>query len=523
MKFKRTLTVVLSVLILVLPITGCDGQGADYILYIETDQEPKTVDPQLANGITEEMLVRNLFEGLMRYDKEGNLQKGVAGEVETSADGLSYTFTIREDAVWFDGTPLLADDFVFAAERALNPETKAPKANLLYDIKNAKEVHSGADLPLGISAISDRVLKIELSAQNPDFLKVLASAVFMPCQRKAFISFKGKYGMNDEDFLSNGSFSLKSWEKDGDFTLRINKNTEYVGTFEAGAKAVMFSVGEKSTRMEKLNKNNIDMGFVDYKEPGETIEVEQFSKTCYALCINPNSPFGVEEFKSAIRMSLDGEKFKSSLASNLEYAETLLPQVILKDNESLNSLITHKKSAVYDPVLARNTYLEGVKLHKDPGNITIIYFGDEGVKDVALFVAQSLQKTLGVIANIEGVSDLSELHSRMMSENYQLAIAPIMAQSSSVTQYLSYFSSENSNNYYGFSNYAFDAELSKTVEYMPKQELIRNADNMLNLIDSSQLITPLFYEREAFGYVNIYSVPKVSPFDGAIDFAFVEK
>ena len=523
MTFKKLISTLTCVLILVLSLSGCGSQNLDYILYIETDEKPATVDPQLANSTTEEMIVRNLFEGLMRLDEKGNLQKGVAKEYEISADGLTYTFKIREDAVWYSGEKITADDFVFAAERAVSPKTRAPKVEFLYSIKNAKEISGGKNLPLGITAVSESELKIELVSPNPNFLNQLTSAVFMPCNRKAFLTFKGKYGMNAEDILTNGSFYLKNFVKEGDYSLKIQKSKNYEGEFKAEASAVIFSVGEKEYRAEKINKNNVDMGFMNFSGSLENVNVSEFSKTCYALVINSASNFGRDEFKKAIRMAIDKTAMGGELDESLKPAENLLPQVIAKDGEELSSALKVNSTASYNPSEARKNYLSGADKYGDPGNITILYSGGEAQKSVALFVAESLQKTLGVVANIQNEASVTELNDKVSLGEYNLAIMPITANSSSVLQYLSKFTSENGSNIYGFSSEEYNALFEGINDYSSKEKTITTSQKMLNEIEKSLIITPLFYEREAFGFGKIYTLPTISPFSGVIDLALVKK
>ncbi len=523
MTFKKLISTLLCVLILVLSLGGCNSQNLDYILYIETDEKPETLDPQLVSSTTEEMIVRNLYEGLMRLDENGNLQKGVAEEYSISEDGLTYIFKIREDAVWYSGDKITADDFVFAVERAVSPKTKSPKVEFLYSIKNAKEINSGKNLPLGITAVNQRELKIELETPNPDFLNQLTSAVFMPCNRKAFLKFKGKYGMNEEDILTNGSFYLKNFVREGEYSLKIQKSKNYEGSFKAEASAVIFSVGEKAYRAEKINKNNVDMGFMNFSESLENVNVSEFSKTCYALLINSSSNFGKEEFKKAIRMSIDKTAMSEKANSSLTAADNLLPQVIEKDGESLSGVVKAYSSVSYNPGEARKNYLSGADKHGDPGNITILYFGGEDQKLVAFFVAESLQKTLGVVANIQKTESVTELNDKISLGEYSLAIAPITANSSSAVQYLSKFSSENSSNIYKFSSKEYNSLFKGISDYSSKEKTIAASQKMLNEIEKSLIITPLFYEREAFGFGKIYTLPTISPFNGVIDLALVRK
>ena len=109
-----------------------------------------------------------------------------------------------DDAFWSNGEKVTANDFVFAMRRAINPKTESPNAQLLYCIKNAKKIHT-SNTPvnaLGVTALNDLTLKIELQESDPDFLYVLTTAICMPCNEKFFNECAGKYGLFADCIIS---------------------------------------------------------------------------------------------------------------------------------------------------------------------------------------------------------------------------------------------------------------------------------------------------------------------------------
>lgn len=523
MKFKKLISVFLSITLVLISFGGCTDSIEEYTLYIETDAQPATLDPQLVSGAAEEIIVRNLFEGLMRLDADGNIVNGVAENYSISANGLSYTFNLRENAVWSNGERVVADDFVFAFERALSPKTKSPGAEQLYCIKNAREYNKGKNVNLGVKALTDSTLNIVLCEKNPDFLNILTTMAAMPCQRKAFNLYKGKYGMNDEDFISNGSFKLKSWVKDGEYSLKLVKNNQYKGDFAADASAVIFSAGEKENRFEKIAEGKLDMGFVNYSENNQAVKISEFSKTLYALAINPQSEFGKEKFKKALLSSVDINSITRVLEPNLEYTSKLLPSVISKDNQSLNKICDVTSSVSFNPENARESFLSGVAEYGEPESLTILYTGDDSIKKVALAVAEGFQKHLGIVANIKALETEEKLLSLINSGEYQLAVMLVSATSNSPTRYFNRFVKENETESYGFSSSEYNETFSGMADYKSLSEIVAVSNQLLEIIEQSMLLTPLFNLKEAFGYGNIYSCPKISPFDGAIDLALVKK
>jgi oligopeptide transport system substrate-binding protein len=105
--------------------------------------EPYSLDPQRATGIIENNIIGDMLIGLYTEGPNSDPILGAAESVQTSEDGLTWTFKIR-DHVWSDGTPVTANDFVFAMRREMTPATAAQYANILYPIKNAEKVNKGA-------------------------------------------------------------------------------------------------------------------------------------------------------------------------------------------------------------------------------------------------------------------------------------------------------------------------------------------------------------------------------------------
>ena len=103
-----------------------------------------SIDPTFVEDVEGGSVARDLFEGLMNENAAGEVVPGVATGFEVSEDGMTYTFTLRDNAKWSNGDPVLAGDFVYGLQRAANPENASPYAWYLtvMGIENA-EARSG--------------------------------------------------------------------------------------------------------------------------------------------------------------------------------------------------------------------------------------------------------------------------------------------------------------------------------------------------------------------------------------------
>ncbi len=119
--------------------------GAKQVINLIETQEIPTMDPALSADAVSSRVMTNTMEGLYSLGKDDKLVPGVAKEFKKSKDGKKYTFTLREDAKWSNGEPVTAKDFVYAWQRAINPDTAAKSAYIMYDIKNAEKINKKRD------------------------------------------------------------------------------------------------------------------------------------------------------------------------------------------------------------------------------------------------------------------------------------------------------------------------------------------------------------------------------------------
>ena len=121
------------------------ASGSDLNIMLETPVE--SLDPQQATDGTSFEVIADYTDGLMQMDADGQAVPALAESYDLSDDGLTYTFHIRDDANWSNGTPVTAADFVFAWQRAADPEVASEYSYMLSDIgqiKNAADIIAGS-------------------------------------------------------------------------------------------------------------------------------------------------------------------------------------------------------------------------------------------------------------------------------------------------------------------------------------------------------------------------------------------
>ncbi len=191
--------------------------------------EPESLDPaQIRSGFPGEVVLVDLFEGLVSEDGQGRIVPAQAQRWETSEDGLVWRFFLRPQLKWSNGDALTAADFVYAWRRLLDPAQASPSAGLLLatGINNAQSIYAGAlDLnTLGVEAESDQILKVTLERPVPYFLQLISQRPFVPVNQKAVSQF-GKQWTQPGKLVSNGAYKLVNWVPNE--RIEAERNVQY--------------------------------------------------------------------------------------------------------------------------------------------------------------------------------------------------------------------------------------------------------------------------------------------------------
>ena len=187
--------------------------------------EPLTLDPQKSNLIDEAAIISDLIVGMTTDAPDGSPTPAMATSWETSADGLVWTFHMR-DAVWSDGVPVTADDFVYAYRRILAPKTASIYAYLVYLLKNGEAVNQGKALPetLGARALDAHTLQLTLEHPAPYLPEMMKHQSFFPVPKHVIEKY-GDAWVQPGRYVGNGPFRLVSWELGN--RIQVAKNPKF--------------------------------------------------------------------------------------------------------------------------------------------------------------------------------------------------------------------------------------------------------------------------------------------------------
>ena len=190
--------------------------------------EPPNLDPGITGDSQSIEIIQHVFEGLVAQDRDGQIVPRVAERWDVSADGLTYTFHLRDGPTWSDGKPLRAADFEWAWKRNIDPASASSYATSLFPIKNAEKISRG-ELDrdqLGVNARDDHTLVVTVE-QPAAYLLVLASTWTLMPLRQDVIETHGNAWVEAEHIVSNGPYRLVEWAHDQQIVLE--RNEQYWG------------------------------------------------------------------------------------------------------------------------------------------------------------------------------------------------------------------------------------------------------------------------------------------------------
>ncbi len=231
--------------------------------------EPDTLDPHKAQGNWENNIIGDMFMGLMTEDAAANPIPGAALSYTASADGLVYTFRLR-DHLWSDGTPVTAHDFVFSFRRIADPKFAAQYVSILYPIKNMQAASKG-EVPadqVGVRAVDDRTLEIAFHFQVPYIEQLLTHFTTFAVPRH-IVEKHGDAWLLPENIATNGPYVLKQWVPNE--KVRIAKNPRFYDRDNVKIENVFFFPTQDSQAALKRFRGG-DFDLLDDSLPPQQID-----------------------------------------------------------------------------------------------------------------------------------------------------------------------------------------------------------------------------------------------------------
>lgn len=527
-----------SLVLLILAVTfasSCGNEdGAGYLFKYSLLGSPKNLDPQLATDTSSLVVIHNMYDGLLRIAGNGKLTEGVASDYTESADGLRYTFNLRDNAYWASSDsdfkePVTAHDFVFAFHRIYDSATNSPYQKQFICLKNAEKIMSGeAEInSLGIKAKDSYTLEFELEYPNANFLTLLTTSAAMPCNEEFFYSTRGKYGLETSATVANGPFYLKQWEYDpyGKENYLILRRNRYFSEVDRVYPSGLNFFVEKE--VEKIESDFFSKKTDCYVSVGDNKKISKsdyntvaYENLSYGLVFNLNDEFFSEKsIREGLFTAIDRTEYDEKLMSSARPAYAVVPSGITMLNKSYRELVTEQNKTYYDLEAAKNSYKNGLSAFNKVTleNVKIIVPESYRNVDYLKYVTQQWQKKLSFYCGIEVLSDF-EYQVRLKAGNYKIALCELTGEYNSPMSVLSSFETGGMLNYSGYSNPEFDELLNETNHAKNLSDCVKLYDRAETILMSDCVYLPIYYQTEYLVFRNETEGIVYNPFTKQIYF-----
>lgn len=236
----------------------------DNILRWNNGAEPELVDPGVSVGSPDGNVCRMLWEGLtVNHPETLEPLPGMAERWEMSGDGLVYTFHLRK-AVWSDGRPVTAGDFVYSWRRVLSPSTASRYAGLMYYLKNGEAFNKGTitdSTQVGVVAADDSTLIVTLESPTAYWIRLTSFYTYMPVPQWCVEQYGDRWS-RPGNVVNNGPFLLTDWKPNDRFVYAKNPTYWDAANVKLDG-AVMYSIDDLNTSL-----NLYKAGVTDWNPSG---------------------------------------------------------------------------------------------------------------------------------------------------------------------------------------------------------------------------------------------------------------
>lgn len=466
---------------------------------ISFNANPQTIDPRKNSDLVSSTLIFMLFEGLTKTLPNGEIMPALAERYEISEDQKTYIFHLRR-AKWSDGMPITAKDFEYSWKSQLDPKFPCPCKYLLYPIKNAEKVAKG-DLfldGLGVRAVDDRTLVVQLESPAPYFLSV-TSFCNLSAIPKHIAEKNPLWETDDAKLVNSGPFKLKKWNKSKDITL--NRNPLYWDHGNVKLDELHVSIiTDENTALQMFENNELDwIGTPISPIPQEALAKLQkdhhlnFHSIAGTMFLSFNlnhSPFKSLALRKAFTYAINRDDIVKNISRQDEIIATRYLPPALMDGKN-RTLIEDNKA-----ILAK-TYLDEALQElnmtaKDMQKIRLLYRAPVQ-KNLAQALQKQWEKALGITIQIEAC-DFKVLLDKLDKHTYDISICSWIAQVNDPMNILDRFKfSYSPKNYPGWEDPEYIQLLDLTSLAKSKKERFAIIEKAEERFMSQLPIAPIYH------------------------------
>ncbi|QXN61495.1 ABC transporter substrate-binding protein [Serratia fonticola] len=474
-------------------------------MVINNGSEVASLDPHKVEGTPESNIILNLLEGLVSTDANGHLAPAVAENWENT-DYQTWTFHLRPGAVWSDGSPVTAQDFVYSWQRLADPKTGSPYASYLQyaRIENVDAILAGKKPPesLGVSAIDDKTLRVTLSEPVPYFVSMLSHTSMKPVKQSVVEKFGDKWTL-PQNYVGNGAYRLSEWVVNEHIML------ERSPSYWNNSKTVIEQATFLPLSSEVSDINRYRSGEIDItnsaippnlyakmkREIPEQLHVNPYLCTFYYEINNQRAPFTDERVRAAVKLTLDRDIIANKIMGQGQIpAYSFTPTFTEGGNfrqPEWAGWTQEKRNEEAKKLLAQAGFTA-----EKPLKFTLLYNTSDQNKQQAIAAASMWKKNLGAQVTLQNQEWKTSLQSRHEGQ-FDVARATWCGDYNEPSAFLNMLLSNSSNNTFFYKSPAFDALMASTLQAPDAAARGAIYQQAETLLDKDSALVPVYYRVSA--------------------------
>lgn len=459
-------------------------------LTLRLPAEPQTLDWTLAHTSVETSILMNLMEGLTALDDQAKIRPALAESWSASKDGRVYTFRLRKNVQWSDGTALKASQFVESWRRLLSPVTGASYAYLLFDIEGAREFNSGKQKDfskVGVKAPDDSTLVVTLTQPVAHWVSLTSFWVTFPVRGEVIEKEPGSWAKPGR-MQTVGPYVLAQHDLESKLILR--PNPYYYGKRGNVETVTFLIVKDDSTAMNLYESGKLDvltdLGTLDLKRFAASSEMKTFPylKIAYLGMAHSKFPFDNVHARRAVAMAVDKSKIGAILFGGQVPATSFVAPPLPGASP--------KVGLKFDPIAARKE-LAAAGLMGRAVEIDLITPNWDKQRTLAQYLQEQLRTQLNWKVNIQSY-DHKTYRAQMELQAAPLFLGSWGADFPDADNFLSVFLSDSGNNRTAWKSKDYDAIVLKT-RGQPQAARVKGFETAQRLLlETEAVMVPLYYE-----------------------------
>ncbi len=499
--------------------TATGGSGGT--LNMRNTMEPTSLNTLLATYAYDFTPINAMIECLYRDDENDVPQPAGAETVDISDDKLVYTFHLREDATWSNGDPVVATDYEFAWQQALNPEVASDYAYMLYFIHNAEPYFNGEVewSEVGVKVIDDYTLEVTLDNPLPYATDLFAFPTLAPINQKFYEEVGAdKYATDAEYFCCNGMYELTEWSHNSQIVFEKREdywNADAVGPDEIVYKIITDSqAGLNSYLSREIDYTDLDSGEVVQQAEAAGFEVGvKPARSSYYLIVNTEDEFmSNQNLRLALAYSIDKQALVDTVYQNDNQPMTsFTPPAIMgaagADGPSFQEALLEERGEMYpasgDLEKAQEylqAALEELGCTVDELNLSIDCADDSLRRNCATFLQEQWRQNLGIENITVNSMQTKQVSANRQSGDYCMSLGGWSPDYNDAINFLDLWVTDGGNNDSFWSNEEYDnliAQATAEADEEVRQQYLFDAEEILA---AEMPIIPLYWQCQNYSY-----------------------